>query len=340
MGGRLITVRHLLNHTSGIKSYTGLPNFFPQLSRNDLSLSQLIDVFKDLPPDFEPGERFLYNNSGYVLLGAVIEAASGKTYEDFLRETFFAPLGMARTSYLHDEPIVKQRASGYALAPGGLINAPPLSMSLPHAAGALGSTVHDLLAWDAALHGGQVLSPDSYAAMITPGRLNDGSAMTYGFGLGRSGYRERPTLGHGGGINGFLSYLGHFPDDELTVAVLSNSSAFAVDQASFGLARRALGLADAVHAPVSLDDARLAAMAGTYRFEIGPLDLKVRDGGLGAHFPRPRSLYRPLAEDAVFLADDPEVTLKFEDLQGGAWQRVQFRAYGEPAVGVRTAPPA
>ena len=177
--GRTITVRHLLNHTSGIKSYTAIPEAcWPTLGRNDVSLPEMIDVFKDRPADFQPGERYLYNNSGYILLTAIIEAVSGKRFETFLRETFFAPLGMTRTSYLHDEPIVKKRAAGYALAPGrGLVNCGWLAMTWPQGAGALGSTVNDLLAWDAALHGGQVLSAESYDAMIAPGQLGDGSAI-------------------------------------------------------------------------------------------------------------------------------------------------------------------
>src|SRR6185437_11162283 len=181
VGERRITLRHLLNHTSGIKSYTAMP-VFAEVMRRDLPLAESIALFKDAPADFAPGERFLYNNSGYLLLGAVIEAASGKSYEAYLGEAFFAPLGLTRTSYLHNDPIVAKRASGYTLAPM-LRNAAPLSMTLPHAAGAMGSTAEDLLAWELALRGGRVVAPTDYQAMTSPGQLNDGSPIQYGFGL-------------------------------------------------------------------------------------------------------------------------------------------------------------
>ncbi len=165
---RRITLRHLLNHTSGVKSYTAMPVFMEIMAR-DLPLVELIARFREAPPDFAPGERYLYNNSGYVLLGAVIEAASGKSYEAFLREIFFEPLGLARTSYLHNHTIVPKRASGYALA-RTLLNAALISMTLLHAAGALGSTAEDLLGWELALRGGRAVAPARLRCfMIAPG---------------------------------------------------------------------------------------------------------------------------------------------------------------------------
>jgi len=211
VGARRITVRHLLNHTSGIKSYTGLPNFFASLSQKELPVPEMIDVFKDLPPDFEPGERFLYNNSGYLLLGAIIERLSGKDYGTYLRDAFFTPLGLTRTRYLHDRPVTPKRAAGYERRDREVLNAAPLSMNWPHAAGALGSTVTDLLRWDEALRRGEIVSPASYALMTSPNRLNSGAPVKYGFGLGFSDYRGRRHVGHGGGINGFMTNLVHWP---------------------------------------------------------------------------------------------------------------------------------
>jgi CubicO group peptidase (beta-lactamase class C family) len=339
VNGRLITVRHLLHHTSGIKSYTSLPHFFRDLSRTDMPLAQLIDVFKDLGPDFQPGERFLYNNSGYVLLGAIIEACSGKDYATFLADAFFKPLGMASTRYLHDEPIVPKRASGYAEPAGALSNAPPLSMSLPHAAGALGSTVGDLLTWDRALRGGSVVSPASYAAMTTPGRLNDGSPLTYGFGLATLNYRGHAGITHGGGINGFLSNLTHWPDADLTIVVLSNSGAFPIQRAFYGLARRAMDLPDLVRTPVKPSVPDLAAAAGVYALDIGPLTLEASKGALASAFPVPGSLYRPFGKGEFFLEADPEVALHLKDLVDGAYQRLVFDAYGDRVTGRRRTSP-
>ncbi|HEX3919463.1 MAG TPA: serine hydrolase domain-containing protein [Caulobacteraceae bacterium] len=336
LGGRTITLRHLLNHTSGIKSYTAIAEVMRDRGANDVSVAQIIDVFKDRPADFQPGERYLYNNSGYVLLTAVIEAVSGKRFETFLREDLLDPLGLSRTSYLHARPLTPKRAHGYDLGRHGLVNCAWLAMSWPQGAGALGSTVNDLLAWDAALHSGQVLSPASYAAMIEPGRLNDGSAISYGLGLARRPYRGRPVISHGGGINGFLTHLAHYPDEDLSVVVLSNLSSFEIERATYSLVRRALGLADVVRTPATLDAAQLGRAAGVYGFQVGPLTLTAADGVLESAFPRPGSVYRPYAEDAFFLERDPEVTLAFEDLRDGAYQRAVYRSYGDPERGERT----
>jgi D-alanyl-D-alanine carboxypeptidase len=339
VGDRKITVRHLLNHTSGIKSFTGLP-VYQELMTKELTVPKIIELFKDIPPDFEPGDRFLYNNSGYLLLGAIIEHITGKDYGTFLHDAFFAPLGMPATRYLYDRPVTPRRAAGYERRGREILNAAPLSMNWPHGAGALGSTVTDLLRWDEALRGGEVVSPASYAAMTAPGRLNDGAPITYGFGLRMAAYRGRPLVGHGGGINGFLTQLLHWPDDDLTIVVLSNLVPFPVEQVTYGLARRALGLADTARAPVTLSDKELEACAGLYRFEIGPLKLKAQDGVLTGDWPVPGSRFRPEANDAFFLEKDPEVTLKFSDAEGGAYRELSIQGYGEPALGKREAEPA
>ena len=337
VGNRRITVRHLLNHTSGIKSITGLPEWRTSLMTRELPLPQMIDVFKDLPLDFEPGEQFRYNNSGYMLLGAVIERVSGMDYATFLREAFFAPLGLGRTYYLHDRPVTPRRAAGYQREGREVFNAAPISMNWPHGAGALGSTVTDLLRWKEALRSGEVISGAGYAAMTTPTVLNSGATETYGFGLRVLGYRGRRHIGHTGGINGFQSNLVHWPDDDLTVVVLSNVNPFPVAQITYGLARRALGLPDTVHAPATLDSGRLAACAGLYRFDVGPIRLKPDDGFLTSDWPRPGSRFRPEAEDAFFLERDPEVSLRFSELNGGAYQALSIQSYVDTASAKREA---
>ena len=162
---RPVTIRHLLNHTSGIKNFNALSSF-PE--RTDLTLNEVIALFKYLPPDFNPGERAAFSNSGYILLGAIIEALSGMAYRTFLLERFFRPLRMQQTRYLYDEPIVAKRARGYAVGAKGIQNARTISMTLPQAAYGLGSRVSDLLTWTNTLRSGQVLSAKSYAAMIEP----------------------------------------------------------------------------------------------------------------------------------------------------------------------------
>jgi len=277
----------------------------------------------------------MYNNSGYFLLGAIIERASDKDYASFLHDAFFAPLGMTSTRYLDDRPVTLKRAAGYERQGPELFNATPLAMSWPFAAGALGSTLTDLLLWDVALRTGQVVSPASYAAMTAPNHLNNGAPVNYGFGLRLAEYRGRRHVGHGGGINGFLTNLVYWPDDDLSVVVLSNLVPFPVDQVTYGLMRRALDLPDTPRSPVTLDGARLEASAGLYRFDIGPLRLKADGGALTGDWPRPGSRFRPVAEDVFFLEKDPEVTLRFSELEDGVYQRLVIEGYAEPASAER-----
>lgn len=210
-----ITIHHLLTHTSGIPSYTS--DFVYGLSMHKPeTVSSMIARFKDKPLEFQPGERFNYSNSGYFLLGAIIEKVSGKRYEDFMREAVFEPLGMKHTGYDRHATILANRASGYERRGDQHVNASYLDMSQPYAAGALYSTVGDLLIWDRALKEGKLLSKESMAAMFTPEK----NGYAYGWTVGER--RGRKFVGHGGGINGFATEFLRFPDDDLCVVVLSN----------------------------------------------------------------------------------------------------------------------
>ncbi len=185
-----ITIEHLLTHTSGIVSYTGIPGYMETRVREDLSVEELIDVFDDLPVEFDPGERYAYNNSGYILLGAIVEAASGMRYEDFVRERIFEPLGMDHSYYGCAECLIPRRASGYDGADEGYANQRYLSFTQPYAAGSLMMTVEDLYLWSQALFGGEVVSAESLERMTTPFVLNDGESIDYGYGLGVGGGRH------------------------------------------------------------------------------------------------------------------------------------------------------
>lgn len=215
-----VTIKHLLTHTSGIPSYTGLPGFFAgPLARTDMKPEAIVALTRDKPLEFEPGKRFAYDNTGYVLLGIVIEKASGQTYAAYLQDHIFGPLGLTHTGYDASETILPNRAAGYDRRNGKVINTPYLAMSLPYAAGSLYSTVDDLLAWDAALRSGKVISPASVAAMFTD----------YGFKYGYGQFLEtrdgRRYWQHGGGINGFTTILARYPDQGLTLVVLTNFTA-------------------------------------------------------------------------------------------------------------------
>lgn len=230
-----VTVRHLLNHTSGIKSYTGIPDFF-KTARRDYTKTDLIKLVTDLPMDFAPGEKYAYNNTGFFLLGMIIEKISGKDYDTFLRERIFQPLGMTASRHNNMRDIIRGRAQGYAWENGALRNCEYLSPTQPFSAGALVSSVLDLAKWDAALYTDKLLKQASLAQMWTPTKLNDGKTENYGFGWATDVYRTRKRIAHGGGIQGFSTYIARFIDDKVTVIVLTNREGGGADALAMGVA--------------------------------------------------------------------------------------------------------
>lgn len=221
--GHRITIRRLLDHTSGIRGYTELPEF-GTFSMRKLPRDSLVALFGAKPLDFVPGEAMVYSNSAYFLLGLVIEKVSEVPYEEYVRKNLFERAGMRDSRYCSERAVVKRRAHGYDMSPLGLLRAAYLDHTWPYSAGSLCSTAWDLVAWNQALHGGQILSSDSYRELITPGTLNDGTRLRYAKGLVVDSMLGRRVIHHGGGINGFLSDLKYFPDDTLTIAVLINTA--------------------------------------------------------------------------------------------------------------------
>ena len=221
--GDKITVHHLLTHTSGIPNYTNFPKFFETLSRDPYTPSVFVKQFADKPLDFEPGSKFSYSNSGYFLLGVLIEKVTGKSYAEVLKETILMPLQMKDTGYDLFGPILPKRATGYEKNFTGYTNAPYLDMSIPYAAGSLYSTVEDLYRWDQALYTDKLLSARSKAIMFTP--FLDHYA--YGWGVGKTNVGNLKDsllmIGHGGGINGFNTLISRLPQDKQLVVLLNNT---------------------------------------------------------------------------------------------------------------------
>ncbi len=241
--GKKITVEQLLNHTSGIKSYTDMQEWDDATRRKDFTPAALIDYFKNQPMDFEPGAKWEYNNSGYILLGYIIEKVSGQTYAEYVTEHFFKPLGMKNSYYGDVEPVIKNRAAGYSQADveGKYANAPYLSMTQPYAAGSLLSTVEDLYTWTKALHGGKVIQPESLKKATTSCILPDGTNTNYGYGLSMHNLLGSPTVEHSGGIHGFLSDLVYLPKEDVCVAILTNCTCAPPNDAANRIAALAAG---------------------------------------------------------------------------------------------------
>jgi CubicO group peptidase (beta-lactamase class C family) len=281
--GQNITVEHLLTHTSGIVSYTGIPGYMASKVRNDVTVQQLIDVFKDLPVEFAPGERYTYNNSGYILLGAIVEAASGMRYEDFVRKRFFEPLGMKTAYYGCSTCIIPRRASGYDSGPTGIMNQRYLSFTQPYAAGSLMMTVSDLHRWSRALFGGKVVSAASLKRMTTPYVLKNGEATSYGYGLGIGNLRGRRAIRHGGGIFGFSTDALYLPEQDLFVAVFSNNAGGGIGpgMTTSKLAALALGDPFPEFTEVSVPEEVLRRYVGVYEIsKDASRTVTLRDGAL------------------------------------------------------------
>jgi CubicO group peptidase (beta-lactamase class C family) len=232
--GNEFTVHQLLNHTAGI------PEFVTAFDkRTPIALDETIDLFRDLPLDFPPGERFAYSNSGYLLLTKLVEQVSGQTYADYMQAHFFAPLGMADSGYERHEDILRHRAAGYATDDGRVVNAAFADMSFAGGAGALYSTVKDLYRWDRALRTDEILSESSRKALFAPTVLvgsyaqslayHGRSPMYYGYGWTIDEHLGHRRIWHGGGIHGFVTTLVRYPDDDLVVIVLCNHEDAPID---------------------------------------------------------------------------------------------------------------
>ncbi|HEY0144810.1 MAG TPA: serine hydrolase domain-containing protein [Methylovirgula sp.] len=253
-----ISLFHLLTHTSGIPSYTSLPHFFAQDARRDHTPRELIALTENMPLDFPPGSAFKYNNGGYVILGHVIERLTRQSYEAYVRENILDPLGLQNTGYEHVEAIIPERVPGYRLKNGKIENAGFLAMSVPHAAGAIYSTLDDLLTWQRALVAAKPFSPTSAALMFKD------HGHGYGFGWGIQNQFRRRQFVHAGGINGFSVVVSFYPDGDLFIAVLANIQAAPVQKIARDLAALHFDIEETKPSLV-LDAALLADYVGTYR---------------------------------------------------------------------------
>jgi D-alanyl-D-alanine carboxypeptidase len=265
--GASATVRQLLNHTSGIQPYTGIPGFMVEANTNrPYTTDELIAVFRDQPALYRPGERYQYNNSGYVLLGAIIERVTGRPWHEAIEQRIARPLGLTTIRYGVGEAEMPLMARGYSAGPAGVRPANRIHMSVPHAAGALLGSVEDLARWGQALHHGRVVGAEDYARMVARTALPDGSTVPYGLGLSNATVRGRRAIEHTGGIFGFSTDSIYFPDEDLYIAVFTNSDA-PTTPPSLALRRiAALALGDPYPTlnAVPLDAAAVAPFLGVY----------------------------------------------------------------------------
>ncbi|MEE1946524.1 serine hydrolase domain-containing protein [Pedobacter sp. KR3-3] len=220
-GGNKITIHHLLTHTSGIKDFTKMKSL-NSIAQKDLSPKEMVDFFKNEPVDFAPGEQFDYNNSGYVVLGYIIELVSGETYENYIQKHIFDKAGMSHSRYASDVAVINKRAYGYRKKGEVYFNKPNISFSIPFSSGALMSTVDDMLLWQNALNQNLLLKASTANLAFTTYKLNNGEEFTYGYGWHLKAINGVPTREHGGSVFGFKTMGVYIPSKDIYVIGLSN----------------------------------------------------------------------------------------------------------------------
>ncbi len=342
---KIITVHHLLNHTSGIKSYTSMESFMSN-ARTDMTVDELIDVFKDQTMDFDPGEKFLYNNSGYILLGKIIEVASGQIYEDFVEKNIFAKLGMSNSQYGSKKELIKNRARGYQPEGDGYRNADYLSMSLPYAAGSLMSTVEDMLKWQNALSNNTLIKKSSLEKAINGSKLNNGEDIDYGYGLGKFDFKGSTGYTHSGGIFGYSTNGIYLKNEDVYVIGLSNCSCKDVGAITQKAAAIAIGkpfpnYKDAI----TLSEEKLQQWVGAYEFKDSIIrHITLKDGVLlsareDSDAVEPFKIH-PMTE-TMFTFEDGVYSYDFS-MEDGNRKAIFKRAGGNDSVGkgIDKAPPA
>lgn len=256
-----ITIFNLLTHTSGIPNFTSFPDYHSTQAASTTP-EKLVARFREKPLEFQPSEKWEYSNSGYVLLGYLIEKISGQTYKDFIQENFFKLLGMNDSGYDSNSAIIVHRADGYTPTASGPMHAGYVDMSIPFSAGALYSTTEDLLRWEQALFGGKVLSQESLRKMTTPFKDD------YAFGLVVHKVNGHTIIEHGGGIEGFNTQMGYCPDDKVTVVVLGNLNGIAPSEITAKLMAAAHGekiVLPTERKEITLPKEVMARYTGTYQ---------------------------------------------------------------------------
>ncbi|HEX7737360.1 MAG TPA: serine hydrolase domain-containing protein [Ktedonobacteraceae bacterium] len=307
-----ITLMHLLTHTSGIPNFVTHPDFWAKHVAVTTSLDEVVALFKDLPLEFEPGTNYSYCNSGYVLLGRILEKLTGMSYAEAIRQFIFEPLGMRHSHYLSPEAIIPSRAGGYEQTEEGYQHARTITAAVIYAAGALGSTLEDLQIWDAALREGRLLDHATLQRIYRPLELIDGHRENYGLGWGLGQYRHHPYVCHAGGVPGFSAFFGRFPEDDITIIVLSNRAGFDCS----GLARKisdlALDLPAPVRSSIPYDPEAQKKMLGTYSSVHGTVQVEAKKQLLYLN-GRKSYAFAPMSETSFYCPDDKDMEAHFEN---------------------------
>ncbi len=332
---KIITIHHLLNHTSGIKSYTEIDAFM-EIARKDLSPKEIIEVFKNEPMDFDPGEKFLYNNSGYVLLGYIIEVITEDTYENYIEKNIFEKLSMSSSYYGSMKELITNRAYGYQVKNGNYVNADYLSLTIPYAAGSLMSTVDDLLKWQNAITNNTLIKRTSLEKAINGSTLNDGEKIDYGYGWSKVTIQGSEGMKHSGGIFGYSTDGIFLHDENVYVIGLSNCNCKNVNGVTKKIAAMVIGkpIPDKRDA-ITVKEEELKKWVGAYQFEENiTRHIILRDGKIYSlreeENPIEYEIY-PM-KDGSYIFDGGTVFYRFSVTKDGNRQAV-FNSDGKSFIG-------
>ena len=322
--GDSVSIHMLLNHTSGIASYTDQRNFM-EVATLPWSKDSIISYFKKRPYNFSPGTKWAYNNSGYFLLGCIIEKVSGQSYDEYLQKNILDKLGMKNSGTDKLDSVLAFRTKGYSRSGKKFINAGYISMEWPFSAGVMYSTLDDLYKWDRALYNNTVLSDASKQKMFTPGLSN------YGYGIIIDSLEKHPRTWHNGGIPGFSTNISRFIKDDICIIVLSNNESN-VDFISIALADILFDVpveAPYIHKEVTIDPSMLDRYVGKYSAGLTTQVIK-KDGKLYRHRDgTPDIELKPESPTKFFYADESDRMLEFEVDASGKILKIWFYNSGQ-----------
>lgn len=309
--GNKITIEHLLTHTSGIHNYAGLKDPEKKLT-GDVSLSQVIDFFKDLPMRFAPGTKWEYSNSGYLLLGYIIEKISGKSYPQYLEENIFKPLGMANSFFADNKRIIKNRVGAYSAGEMGFENSRYLNPTIIYSAGAIQSTVGDFFKWHQAVHSYKLVKKETLEKAFTNYKLAGGKETDYGYGWKLGFVYESPSIWHGGSIEGFGDIEIYLPREDVFVVVFSNCDCYYPKDIAAKLAALTVGKRYD-YLEIRIESSILKKYAGLYENQKGQQRIiSIADNRLYSQLGRgPKSELKAYQQNMFFFKDDPLKTIEF-----------------------------
>lgn len=326
-----ITIRNLLTHTSGIPNFTDVPDYGSKIALLPTTPDKEYLSFRDKPLDFQAGEKYAYSNSNYILLGMVIEKVSGMKYSDFLQQNLFDPLHMINTGMDSNARILHHRVYGYSPGAAGIVNSDYADMTVPFAAGALYSTTHDLAVWNGALYGGKVLKPESLTEMTTPYKDN------YAYGLMVRTVEGHQEIEHGGGIEGFNTFLSYDSADKLSVVVLSNLNSGAPGEIAEQLATIAHGKAVVLPSErkaITVSSTVLTQYVGTYA--LAPtfsITITIAGDHLEAQGTNQPKISLSAESENKFFSTEPDAQIEFSKNEQGVVDHLTLFQGGQQIQG-------